>query len=73
MTATPLTSNQGAARAGDKIFSGAALAAGCLILAVLFGVALFLVVQAIPALTAPAAGSRLPRWRQPSPTPRGRR
>jgi len=54
MTATPLTSNQGAARAGDKIFSGAALAAGCLILAVLFGVALFLVVQAIPALTAPA-------------------
>jgi phosphate transport system permease protein len=55
MTATPLTSNQGAARAGDKIFSGAALAAGCLILAVLFGVALFLVVQAIPALTAPAA------------------
>lgn len=55
MTATPLTSTQGAGRAGDKIFSGAALAAGCLILAVLFGVALFLVVQAIPALTAPAA------------------
>jgi phosphate transport system permease protein len=55
MTATPLTSTQGSGRAGDKIFSGAALAAGCLILAVLFGVALFLVVQAIPALTAPAA------------------
>jgi phosphate transport system permease protein len=55
MTATTLTSTQGAGRAGDKIFSGAALAAGCLILAVLFGVALFLVVQAIPALTAPAA------------------
>lgn len=54
MTATTLTSTQGAGRAGDKIFSGAALAAGCLILAVLFGVALFLVVQAIPALTAPA-------------------
>ena len=55
MTATSLNSSQGAGRAGDKIFSGAALAAGCLILAVLFGVALFLVVQAIPALTAPAA------------------
>jgi phosphate transport system permease protein len=55
MTATPLSSSQGAGRAGDKIFSGAARAAGCLILAVLFGVALFLVVQAIPALTAPAA------------------
>jgi len=55
MTATSLTSTQGAGRTGDKIFSGAALAAGCLILAVLFGVALFLVVQAIPALTAPAA------------------
>ncbi|MHC6591356.1 phosphate ABC transporter permease subunit PstC [Arthrobacter sp. C152] len=54
MTATPLTSTQGAGRAGDKVFSGAALAAGCLILAVLFGVALFLVVQAIPALTVPA-------------------
>ena len=55
MTATPVTSTLGSGRAGDKIFSGAALAAGCLILAVLFGVALFLVVQAIPALTAPAA------------------
>ena len=55
MTATSLTSTQGAGRAGDKIFSGAALAAGCLILAVLFGVALFLVVQAIPTLTAPAS------------------
>ena len=52
MTATSLTSTQGAGRAGDKIFSGAALAAGCLILAVLFGVALFLVVQAISAMTA---------------------
>lgn len=55
MTVTSLKSSQGAGRAGDKIFSGATLAAGCLILAVLFGVALFLVVQAIPALTAPAA------------------
>ncbi|GAC1454864.1 MAG: phosphate ABC transporter permease subunit PstC [Pseudarthrobacter sp.] len=55
MTATPLSSSRDAGRAGDKIFSSAALAAGCLILVVLFGVALFLVVQAIPALTAPAA------------------
>lgn len=55
MTATTLTRSQGAGRAGDKVFSGAALAAGCLILVVLFGVALFLMVQAIPALTAPAA------------------
>ena len=52
MTTTSLTSSRGAGRAGDKVFSGATLAAGCLILAVLFGVALFLVVQAFPALTA---------------------
>ncbi|MBT2552552.1 phosphate ABC transporter permease subunit PstC [Arthrobacter sp. ISL-5] len=55
MTTTSLTSSRGAGRAGDKVFSGATLAAGCLILAVLFGVALFLVIQAIPAFTAPAA------------------
>jgi phosphate transport system permease protein len=55
VTTNSLTTPQGAGRAGDKVFSGAALAAGCLILAVLFGVALFLVVQAIPALVAPAA------------------
>ena len=54
MTTTSLTKSQGAGRAGDKVFSGATLAAGCLILAVLFGVALFLVIQSIPALTAPA-------------------
>ncbi|MDO5862811.1 MULTISPECIES: phosphate ABC transporter permease subunit PstC [Paenarthrobacter] len=53
MTTNSLTTSQGAGRTGDKVFSGAALAAGCLILAVLFGVALFLVVQAIPALVAP--------------------
>ncbi|MDQ1621660.1 MAG: phosphate transport system permease protein [Actinomycetota bacterium] len=52
MTTTSLTSSRGAGRAGDKVFSAATLAAGCLILAVLFGVALFLVIQAIPALTA---------------------
>lgn len=52
MTTTSLTT-QGAGRTGDKVFSTAALAAGCLILAVLFGVALFLVIQAVPALVAP--------------------
>ncbi|UXM91953.1 phosphate ABC transporter permease subunit PstC [Paenarthrobacter sp. JL.01a] len=55
MTTNSLTTSRGAGRAGDKVFSGAAMAAGCLILAVLFGVALFLVVQAIPALTAAPA------------------
>ncbi|MEZ2391711.1 phosphate ABC transporter permease subunit PstC [bacterium RCC_150] len=55
MTTNSLTTSQGTGRAGDKVFSGATLAAGCLILAVLFGVALFLVVQAIPALVAPPA------------------
>ncbi len=37
---------------GDKIFSGAALFAGCLILAVLFMVAVFLLWQAMPAFLA---------------------
>jgi phosphate transport system permease protein len=52
VTTTSVTKSRGAGRAGDKVFSAATLAAGCLILAVLFGVALFLVIQAIPALTA---------------------
>lgn len=38
---------------GDRIFSGAALTAGVVILIVLFAVAAFLVAQAIPALVAP--------------------
>lgn len=41
-------------RVGDSLFSGAATGAGALILAVLAGVALFLVVEAWPALRAPA-------------------
>ncbi|GAA2200821.1 phosphate ABC transporter permease subunit PstC [Sinomonas flava] len=40
---------------GDKVFSTLALAAGCLILAVLFGVAVFLIVQALPAFFADPA------------------
>ncbi len=42
-------------RAGDKIFSGVSLAAGVLILAVLFSVAVFLLVQAAPTFTADPA------------------
>jgi phosphate transport system permease protein len=38
---------------GDRIFSGAALTAGVVILVVLFAVAAFLIAQAIPALVAP--------------------
>ncbi|GAA3710459.1 phosphate ABC transporter permease subunit PstC [Zhihengliuella alba] len=41
-----------AGRAGDKIFSGTALTAGIVILAILAFVALYLVVESIPALTA---------------------
>ena len=39
---------------GDRIFSGSATTAGVLILVVLAGVAAFLIVQAAPALVAPA-------------------
>ncbi|WP_026530009.1 phosphate ABC transporter permease subunit PstC [Haematomicrobium sanguinis] len=46
-----LTKTSAADRAGDKIFSGASLAAGVLILVVLFLVAAFLLWQALPALT----------------------
>jgi phosphate transport system permease protein len=38
---------------GDRLFAGSARGAGILILVVLAGVAAFLIVQAIPALTAP--------------------
>jgi phosphate transport system permease protein len=47
----PLSAREGAG--GDKIFSGAALAAGAIILVVLFAVAVFLIAQALPALVAP--------------------
>src|SRR6188768_3863701 len=39
-------------RPGDRIFSGTARGAGILILLILAGVALFLVIEAIPAITA---------------------
>ena len=41
-------------RPGDRIFAGSARGAGILILVILAGVAAFLVVEAVPALTAPA-------------------
>jgi phosphate transport system permease protein len=41
-------------RPGDRIFSGASVTAGSLILVILAAVALFLVAESIPALTAPA-------------------
>jgi phosphate transport system permease protein len=40
---------------GDRIFAGSARGAGIFILAVLAGVAVFLIVQAIPAIIAPAS------------------
>jgi phosphate transport system permease protein len=44
----------GPRRRGDQVFAGAARVAGTTIVAVLGGVALFLAIQAWPALTAPA-------------------
>jgi phosphate transport system permease protein len=41
-------------RPGDRIFAGAATGAGLLILALLAGVALFLVIKSVPAVTAGA-------------------
>ncbi|MDP9430425.1 MAG: phosphate ABC transporter permease subunit PstC [Actinomycetota bacterium] len=41
-------------RPGDRIFAGSAKGAGVLILVILAGVTAFLVVEALPALTAPA-------------------
>lgn len=42
-------------RPGDRIFSGAAVAAGATILALLAGVAIFLLIEAWPAITADAS------------------
>ena len=58
-TAAPPHSDPGADRpvrqAGDRIFAGLARGAGILILAVLAGVAVFLISQAAPALIAPTS------------------
>ena len=55
MSSNALTGSGSAGRAGDKIFSTAAVVAGSLILFVLFCVAVFLVKESIPALTADPA------------------
>jgi phosphate transport system permease protein len=54
---TGLTGTRGGAkrRLGDRLFSGTATAAGVAILAVLAGVAIFLVIEAMPAITASSA------------------
>jgi phosphate transport system permease protein len=43
------------ARVGDRVFSGLSRGSGTLILVILAAVALFLIVQSLPALTAPPA------------------
>jgi phosphate transport system permease protein len=53
-SATPDTKVTRPSRAGDRLFRAAAIGAGVTILAVLAGVALFLVIKSWPALTAPA-------------------
>ncbi|MDN3902977.1 phosphate ABC transporter permease subunit PstC [Arthrobacter sp. YD2] len=52
MSSKSITGEGGAGRAGDKIFSGITVAAGCLILFVLFCVAVFLMWQALPTFLA---------------------
>jgi phosphate transport system permease protein len=54
-TTQPTPASRSVRRLGDRLFSGSATAAGILILAVLAGVAVFLIAQSIPALTASSA------------------
>jgi len=60
VSATPHTTRlavarrRGARRAGDRLFAAAAVGAGAVILALLGGVAIFLLVEAWPAITADA-------------------
>jgi phosphate transport system permease protein len=54
-TSAPPSPPRPARRPGDRIFAGSATGAGILILLVLAGVAVFLVTEAWPALTADAA------------------
>lgn len=46
-------------RRGDLVFSGAALAAGIMILVTLAAVAVFLIVQSIPALSSDTSGNQI--------------
>ena len=50
----PAAAHKAVRRPGDIFFSGASLGSALLILLILAGVALFLVMEAIPALTSPA-------------------
>ena len=54
-TAVPPRTEQPVLQAGDRVFSRLAQGAGVLILAVLAGVAVFLIAEALPALLAPAS------------------
>lgn len=58
-TATKPTKVAAKQRPGDRWFSGSALFAGSMILATLAAVALFLVIQSVPALTANSENSSL--------------
>ncbi|MGY1837748.1 MULTISPECIES: phosphate ABC transporter permease subunit PstC [unclassified Modestobacter] len=53
-TSAPPTEQRPTRRPGDRVFAGSAKGAGILILVILAGVAVFLVAEAFPALTAPA-------------------
>jgi phosphate transport system permease protein len=55
LSTTKSARRAGTGRTGDKVFSGAALGAGVLIVAVLFAVAMFLVIQALPTFSAAPA------------------
>ncbi len=52
MSNSPLSRQGTSGRTGDKVFSTTTLIAGCLILVVLFSVAIFLLIQALPAFYA---------------------
>ncbi|EAR24955.1 ABC transporter, permease protein [marine actinobacterium PHSC20C1] len=52
MTSTAAPRMRAKQRPGDRLFSGTALAAGALILAILAAVAAFLVIQGVPGITA---------------------
>lgn len=54
MSVTTEKQDRAVQRRGDRIFSGSAKGAGIFILVVLAGVATFLLIEALPALTAPA-------------------
>jgi phosphate transport system permease protein len=54
-TRPPATAGKPVVQPGDRVFAGMAKGAGILILVVLAGVAAFLLVEAVPALTAPSA------------------